>query len=767
MVLQQENNVFHLTEGLLIEAYPQTRPELGWGGGGSGSGGWGLNEGRRRGTGGPGRINEPPVPGLRQVLAEEHLVLSNGVDAEFAPVYSNLAQTIQTRLSTLRADTQNITHPTERLTAEQTALLDYIEEVRSASVEQSSKSLGFFGNSPFYKPPSYFYQRVLQASSQGTPEKAFFEFIDAYTATHQLKVLDITLETASSRLSPLATALEQSQDLSTLQYQDKAKILAERTALLRAEQLIHFQQLPDYLQAEIIAISAVTSDMNAEQALASYVATLEQLAFSKTAAIGTFTVANPKINAPLTRTELEALHSLVAGQQSGVIGQRWADYHQVVLLQESARHLNTAHSAFNGLLERAQRINHLLIQVNAEEQARLAQHQAELAEAQRAEEQAKQEAEAARLAEEKERQRTIYSALGSAANSLPLVIPVGGAAFDLSRGSYLTLQLAMRTALLGTAASAGAVVNPVIVGMVSLLWPSTLTNGERQYLTSVPLADLSPPEGTDLAALATAGGSLDLPYTLSTAEHEDQLHLLVGPGHNPIPVRAATLDSARQVYSLALDNPSRTLTWTPAEAPGSDLNSSTSLPPAPPGAIVYTGSTLKPVSNEQENYPALDLPDLERLIVIFPADSGLAPILVMFKDRRMEPGVVTGGGEDIDGVWLGEVSRGTGAAIPVTIAEKLAGKEVKNFRALRESFWKAVGNDEELLKQFSSGNIERMKYGYAPIARRPDWHKSQKTFILHHVQPISERGAVYDLSNIKIVTPAAHQVIHHGKNHDK
>ncbi|MEX5590865.1 S-type pyocin domain-containing protein, partial [Pseudomonas urmiensis] len=91
----------------------------------------------------------------------------------------------------------------------------------------------------------------------------------------------------------------------------------------------------------------------------------------------------------------------------------------------------------------------------------------------------------------------------------------------------------------------------------------------------------------------------------------------------PVPVRAATFDSERQVYSLALDNPQRTLTWTPASAPGGEDGSSTSLPPAPPGTVVYTGSTLNPVRTETEGYPALDLLDQERLIITFPMDSGL------------------------------------------------------------------------------------------------------------------------------------------------
>ena len=40
--------------------------------------------------------------------------------------------------------------------------------------------------------------------------------------------------------------------------------------------------------------------------------------------------------------------------------------------------------------------------------------------------------------------------------------------------------------------------------------------------------------------------------------------MYVVPGGKAVPVRAATFDTERQVYSLALENPQRILTWTPA-----------------------------------------------------------------------------------------------------------------------------------------------------------------------------------------------------------
>lgn len=69
-----------------------------------------------------------------------------------------------------------------------------------------------------------------------------------------------------------------------------------------------------------------------------------------------------------------------------------------------------------------------------------------------------------------------------------------------------------------------------------------------------------------------------MPYLLAGSEEENDIGLYVVPGGKPVALRAAAFDAERQVYSLALDNPQRILTWTPASAPGGDDNSSTSLP---------------------------------------------------------------------------------------------------------------------------------------------------------------------------------------------
>ncbi|WP_413247289.1 hypothetical protein [Pseudomonas sp. Marseille-P8916] len=87
-----------------------------------------------------------------------------------------------------------------------------------------------------------------------------------------------------------------------------------------------------------------------------------------------------------------------------------------------------------------------------------------------------------------------------------------------------------------------------------------------------------------------------------------------------------------------------------------------------------------------------------------------------------------------------------------------------NGGAFRRRFWKAVANDPELSKQFDDESLLRMKkHGYVPKVPYGDHYINPATFILHHSTPISENGGVYDMDNLKIVTPLDHNTIHYGE----
>ncbi|MHC8337596.1 HNH endonuclease signature motif containing protein [Pseudomonas sp. HLT2-19-2] len=98
------------------------------------------------------------------------------------------------------------------------------------------------------------------------------------------------------------------------------------------------------------------------------------------------------------------------------------------------------------------------------------------------------------------------------------------------------------------------------------------------------------------------------------------------------------------------------------------------------------------------------------------------------------------------------------------MADKLRGQNFSSFRAFREAFWRAAIADPELSKQFTANNIQEMKNGRAPFSRKDDRSGGKVKLELHHVNRVSRGGEIYDIENIRIVTPKRHSELHKGGN---
>lgn len=370
-----------------------------------------------------------------------------------------------------------------------------------------------------------------------------------------------------------------------------------------------------------------------------------------------------------------------------------------------------------------------------------------------------------------------------------------GPVFTLATGRLATsaaTSLAVKTALQTAVATATATGAAVIVGFAALLYPSTLGNGESRQL-DVPLSDLVPdnlnssslslseyqPESLhalsiqlaeltafdpdELFANAEACGRVRLPVAIGTRTVQNTTEFFVAATNgnsvpDTVPVRIATFDPSLNVYkSYNPDSPSIGITWTPIVRPE---NASTSLPTGTSNIIVYDGTILIALEGRTDTSPEFDLYTFGGFVTVFPADSGIPPIFTMFKDRRNDPGVVSGYGESASSIWLGVASTPEGAPIPAQIADKLRDRQFSNFKGFRKAFWKAVGRDQVLLAQFSRLNKTDLRDGLAPSARPSEQLGKRKKYELHHITPISEGGAVYDIDNLTVLTPKQHVELH-------
>lgn len=364
-------------------------------------------------------------------------------------------------------------------------------------------------------------------------------------------------------------------------------------------------------------------------------------------------------------------------------------------------------------------------------------------------------------------------------------MPANGSVVATAAGRGL-IQVAQGAASLAQAISdAIAVLGRVLasapsvmaVGFASLTYSSRTaeqwqdqTPDSVRYALGMDAAKLGLPPSVNLNAVAKASGTVDLPMRLTNEARGNTTTLSVVSTDGvsvpkAVPVQMAAYNATTGLYEVTVPSttaeaPPLILTWTPASPPGNQ-NPSSTTPVVPKPVPVYEGATLTPVKATPETYPGvITLP--EDLIIGFPADSGIKPIYVMFRDPRDVPGAATGKGQPVSGNWLGAASQGEGAPIPSQIADKLRGKTFKNWRDFREQFWIAVANDPELSKQFNPGSLAVMRDGGAPYVRESEQAGGRIKIEIHHKVRIADGGGVYNMGNLVAVTPKLHIEIHKG-----
>lgn len=198
------------------------------------------------------------------------------------------------------------------------------------------------------------------------------------------------------------------------------------------------------------------------------------------------------------------------------------------------------------------------------------------------------------------------------------------------------------------------------------------------------------------------------------------------------------------------------LIWTPAVDPSDSLGIP-ALEAAPQAPHIWIFPPTEQADSIIVNpiYP----PEYRDFILVFPAGSGVQPLYILINARH-DPGVVTGVGEDVFGIWLANAGEGLGVPIPTRIADELRGRSFNSFNSFRRALWRAIGRDIELAGQFTPKNISRMHAGKAPRVREADIVGSRQSFELHHLDRITDGGGVYDVDNLRVNTPRNHIDLH-------
>ncbi|RON81313.1 S-type pyocin domain-containing protein [Pseudomonas fluorescens] len=299
----------------------------------------------------------------------------------------------------------------------------------------------------------------------------------------------------------------------------------------------------------------------------------------------------------------------------------------------------------------------------------------------------------------------------------------------------------------GTTAATGGVMTTgvaagALAGFVALLWPSSL--GDSSLYTEEQLQSLK--QGRTRLRIhieQQANGTLK-GYGYNTQNRTDW---------EMIPVVQFVEQGSQQVADFGNGV---TLIWTPAVDP----SSTSEIPPleaAPqaPQIWIYPPSEKADSIIVNPIYP----PEYKDFILVFPADSGIQPLYIVIS-ARYSPGVVTGKGQDVSGIWLAGAGTGLGAPIPTRIADQLRGQKFKSFDDFRAALWTAVANDPELYAQFKPTNQGWLSKGNSPFVPKAERNGKNARYEIHHIEHIQHGGAVYDVDNLSVATPKRHVEIH-------
>ncbi len=330
-----------------------------------------------------------------------------------------------------------------------------------------------------------------------------------------------------------------------------------------------------------------------------------------------------------------------------------------------------------------------------------------------------------------------------------LAIPANGAATNLGILSSSTTNTIGSWSISGEALKVLA--RRMGGGLVGALWPSQLGDATL---------DGNPDFATDDTTM------MRVRFNMYTDENGKQQVVGIKTGEgSAYGERVAKREAVQQGqhFVAELDN-GITITWTP-DGSTDVLTPDTVLPEN--DQLDVHNIWVRPIEEHQQEIGTALYPedDLAEYIVTFPADAGLPPLYLVFrKTARDESGVVTGNGEDITGIWLEKAGEGLGVPIPSQIADKLRGQEFSSFDAFRKAFWTEISHSEQLKEQFVGTNLNTMKNGRAPFCRKGERVGGRVKYELHHVDEIQNGGEVYNVDNLRVVTPRKHIDIHRVKN---
>ncbi|TWC25227.1 MULTISPECIES: S-type pyocin domain-containing protein [unclassified Pseudomonas] len=676
---------------------------------------------------------------------------SQALEQEYQTKSSQLPQTIENELAATRLE-----GPTDPLPPAQSIIREL--DVRNRLTARKTAEFhnktaiahSFYGGDPFNRHINEFMKKATTIEKRPTPDGAAMQALfQSLRAAHDARLLAQGLELLRQQ------NVNVQNFLSAVQANEQAQRAAAELLRVNEEAAIRARE-----QQRLAALE------NAQQVAAEQ-ARLEAKAQAQAQEQARIAELNTALAEAEANAKAAAHH--FAAEQARLQAEMEQQIEQIQRQLETERQrletrLKVIDSATAVAQRHVQRVNLIVQQLKERQAQERERQQGRLT----AEDETRRKLEQARLSGSEETearwQSPTFANVGSTAAFGPAFTGTTGTIGN-SPATSLALKTALRTAVSAVTATLATAAAPVLVGFAALFAPSRLGNGDL-FSVSVPLSELSPVPTAHLYEQAVAGGTIDLPVTLGSKSigHRVEIVVVTTDGVTvpaSVPVNLAHFDAGKNVYvsgSTVANGP--VITWTPLVEP---INPSTDLPLSETDLPIYEGATVTPNTGRVNPFPELDRYGFGGFITVFPIDSGLPPIFTLLRDRRQDPGIASGAGQSVSGNWLGAAATLEGAPIPKQLADKLRGREFSSFDAFRRVFWRKVANDELLMDQFSFFNKIDIRRGLSPSALPSEQVGGRQKFEIHHIKPISEGGSVYDLDNLRVLTPKQHIKIHSKK----
>lgn len=369
----------------------------------------GINDESRRGNSLGNDKLSPLTPYIWDDFIGEHRANQSIIDNEYNEIFNRITITISHEIEQRKqgAKAGQQLNQIDNAKKDQTTTINTIRLKEQEYQSQIDTAHSLYGQNPFFLMKDLPFRKVVDGVNSVPPDLfgAYAAIDRAYRSALELKRLSLENNILASHLAGLAKNLSQAETGSQAEPAQMPAWLAERLYTTNTEKDIRIQLLPHFLQEEIAAATGSVEGLTHSQSLEKYKATIDNIIARNQAAVGPYAVANPNIQLPLSKPELESLKNLVHLQANTNLGKRWDDYHISLLHSETARHLADATNAFGELIARAREAESSLGQIRlaAEAEARrVAAEQARIAAEAEVQRVAAEAAEQARIAAEAE-----------------------------------------------------------------------------------------------------------------------------------------------------------------------------------------------------------------------------------------------------------------------------------------------------------------------------------------------------------------------------